>query len=222
MQIECEMRKVYLLVTVLAVFAGRVSTQEVAASEPTVVAADSLRAETAVAGDSLSVPLAAPIPVMDVVPFSMYGISPYGCGYMGWNLHKGFNASIGMNVTFSPDKYAPSGVGFGQNAAFMYAVPVTDRLSVAAGIYASNFNWGFINCRNVGFAGVAAFKVSDRISVYAYGNKSFVPKRPPRSCPMPDFAPDRLGGMVNFKLGESASVSFGVEGVRCRNGYYWW
>ena len=39
---------------------------------------------------------------------------------------------------------------------------------------------------------------------------------------MPDFAPDRLGGMVNFKLGESASVSFGVEGVRCRNGYYWW
>ena len=140
------MRKVYLLVTVVAVFAGRVSAQEVATSEPTVVAADSLRAETAVAGDSLSVPLAAPIPVLDVAPFSMYGISPYGCGYMGWNLHKGFNASIGMNVTFSPDKYAPSGVGFGQNAAFMYAVPVTDRplqkVGMTGDIYTKNCSLG--------------------------------------------------------------------------------
>ena len=41
--------------------------------------------------------------------------------------------------------------------------------------------------------------------------------------PLPNFAPDRLGGMVNFKLGESSSISIGVEGRRYPNGAAaWW
>ena len=119
-----------------------------------------------------------------------------------------------MNITFSPSRYAPSGVGFGQDAAFLYAVPLTKRFSVAGGIYASNLDWGFIDYRNVGVAAIAAFKVNERISLYAYGNKSLMPKRSPLYYPLPHFAPDRFGGMVNFKLGESSSISFGVEGIR--------
>ncbi len=199
-------------------FAFRLEAQEAAS----VVKADSLQGQAVPEADTLSVPLAAPVPVAGYTPFGMYGITPFDFGYASWELHKGFNASIGLNVTFSPSKYAPSGAGFGQNAAFMYAMPVTDRLSVAAGLYAGNFDWGFINYRNVGFAAVAAFKVNDRISLYAYGNKSFMPKRSRLYYPLPNFAPDRVGGMVNFKLGESSSISFGVEGIRCPNGYYWW
>lgn len=217
---DVKMKKIYLITAVLALFAGKIPAQDlVMPSGVPDGQSDSLRSETVSGHDSLSVPLVAPVPHLGMTPFSMYGMSPYG--YMDWGLHKGFNASLGMSVTFSPGQWAPSGVGFGQNAAFMYAVPITDRLSVAAGIYASHFDWGFVNYKNVGFAGVAAFKVNDRISVYAYGNKSFMPKRSLSYYPLPNFAPDRVGGMVNFKLGESSSISFGVEGIRYPDGCYW-
>lgn len=172
--------------------------------------------------DSLSTPLVAPIMQAGMYPsFSMYGISPFSYSYANWELHKGFNASLGMHVTFSPSKYAPSGVGFGQDAAFMYAVPVNNRFSVAAGLYATNMNWGFINYKNVGIAGVAAFKLNDRITLYGYGNKSLMPQRSPLYYPLPNFSPDKLGGMINFKIGESSSISFGVEGIKGYGPYYW-
>ncbi len=162
--------------------------------------------------DSLSVPLVSPIVQAGYYPFSMYGISPFSYqGFGTWELHKGFNASLGMSVTFSPSKYAPSGVGFGQDAAFLYAMPLSNRVSIAGGLYASNLDWGRYNCRTIGVAGIAAFKVNERISIYAYGNKSIMPKRSPLYYPTIDFNPDRLGGLVNFKLGESSSISVGVE-----------
>lgn len=172
--------------------------------------------------DSLSTPLVAPIMQAGMYPsFSMYGISPFSYSYANWELHKGFNASLGMHVTFSPSKYAPSGVGFGQDAAFMYAVPVNNRFSVAAGLYATNMDWGFINYKNVGIAGVAAFKLNDRITLYGYGNKSLMSQRSPLYYPLPNFSPDKLGGMINFKIGESSSISFGVEGIKGYGPYYW-
>lgn len=162
--------------------------------------------------DTLSVPLVSPIVQAGYYPFSMYGISPFAYhGFGTWELHKGFNASLGMSLTFSPSKYAPSGVGFGQDAAFLYAVPLSNRVSVAGGLYASNLDWGRYNCQTVGVVAIAAFKVNERISIYAYGNKSIMPKRSPLYYPMIDFNPDRLGGLVNFKLGESSSISVGVE-----------
>ena len=85
---------------------------------------------------------------------------------------------------------------------------------MAAGLYASNMNWGGMNYRNIGFAAIAGFQVNERISLYAYGTKSFMPKRSPFYYPLPNFDPDRIGGMVNFKLGESSSFSIGVEGLR--------
>lgn len=163
-------------------------------------------------GDTLSVSLASPIVQAGYYPFSMYGISPFSYHGLGtWELHKGFNASLGMNLTFSPSKYAPSGVGFGQDAAFFYAMPLNERVSIAGGLYASNLDWGRYNSRTIGVAGVAAFKVNERISIYAYGNKSIMPKRSSLYYPMVDFNPDRLGGLVNFKLGESSSIGVGVE-----------
>lgn len=163
--------------------------------------------------DTLSVPLISPVPQAGFYqPFSMYGVSPFDYyGFGTWELHKGFNASVGMNLTFSPSKYAPSGVGFGQDAAFLYAVPLSKRISIAGGLYASNMDWGRYNYRTIGVAGIAAFKVNKRISIYAYGNKSLMPKRSPFYYPLPDFSPDRLGGLVNFKLGESSSISVGIE-----------
>lgn len=172
--------------------------------------------------DSLDTKLFAPITTIGMTaPFGMYGITPFSYNYASWELHKGFNASLGMHVTFSPSKYAPSGVGFGQDAAFMYAVPINNRLSVAGGLYATNMDWGFINYKNIGIAGVAAFKLNDKITLYGYGNKSLMPQRSPLYYPLPNFSPDKLGGMINFKIGESSSISFGVEGIKGYRPYYW-
>lgn len=161
--------------------------------------------------DSLNISIFLPTPQM---PFSMYGITPFPHSYIGWELHKGFNASLGMSVTFSPDKYAPSGVGFGQDAAFLYAIPINSRLSIAGGIYANNMNWGYINQKNLGIMGIAAYKLNEKITLYGYGNKSIMPSRYQLYYPYTNFSADRLGGMINFKLGESSSISFGVEGIR--------
>ena len=65
--------------------------------------------QTTMIKDSLDVPLVSPIPQTGYIqPFGMYGITPFDYGYATWQLHKGFNASIGLNLTFSPSKYAPS------------------------------------------------------------------------------------------------------------------
>lgn len=166
-----------------------------------------------VEADSIGVAVEAPaIEVNMPAPFGMYGITPFSYSYATWELHPGFNASIGLSITFSPNKYAPSGVGFGQDFAFMYAMPVNDRFSVAAGLYATHLDWGVLNYRNVGFAAVAAYRLTDRISLYAYGNKSFIPHHTTGWYPLPGYTPDRFGGMVNFKIGESSSISIGVEG----------
>ena len=160
--------------------------------------------------------LTAPVPA----PFDIYGITPLSYSYAAWELHPGMNAQIGMSLTFSPSSWMPSGVGFGQDVAFLYAAPLTSRLSVAGGVYASNLNWGRIGYRNVGLAAIAAYRLNDRISLYAYGNKSLTPQHAsPFYVPLPQFNADRIGGMVNFKVGESASIGIGFEGTRYPVGY---
>lgn len=209
--------RVCMFILAAWLFAGRAGAQEV----PSLVERSNMSG-VEMESDTLGVALKVPVTTgMEPAPFSMYSLTPYDYGYATWELHEGFNASVGLNVTFSPGCGTPSGVGFGQDVAFMYAVPLTNRLSVAGGIYASNFNWGSVSYRNVGFAGVVSFKVNEYVSLYAYGNKSFMPERSQSYYPLPNFSPDRLGGMVNFKLGTSGALSIGVEGVRCPNGYCW-
>lgn len=162
--------------------------------------------------DTLCVPLQSPVAETPMSrPFGLYGITPFGYGFSTWNLHAGFNASIGLNLTFSPSKYAPSGVGFGQDAAFMYAYPINNRISIAGGLYATNMQWGFLNYKQIGIAGVAAFQLTEHISFTAYGTKSLTPSRSQYYYPLPNYNPDRLGGMFNFKIGEGAAISIGVE-----------
>lgn len=176
------------------------------------------------ASDSTEFSLTAPIPLAGSVrPFLMYGITPFDYSYANWDLHRGFNASFGMNVSVGFGHNRIPGVGFGQDAAFLYAVPLNSRVSAAGGVYATNMTWGNYNYRNVGVTGIVAFKATDRITLYGYGNKSIMPKRKFPAYPLPNFSPDKLGGMVNFKVGESASFSIGVEARKndYPYGYYW-
>ena len=121
-------------------------------------------------------------------------------------------------MTAGLDKHSPKGVGFGQTAAFAYVAPLSKRLSVAAGITASNFDWGMWRSTNVGLGGVLTYQLTDRINLYAYGEKSFLPRntifQQMHKQPFPLFlAPpsSRIGAAAEFKIGNNAMIGISVE-----------
>lgn len=132
-----------------------------------------------------------------------------------WWLHEGFNAQLSMSLAVGFGKGAFRGVGFGQSAAFAYALPLTDRLSVAAGVYADNWDWGPMRLTEGGVAATVSYRLTDAVSLYAYGTKSFFPRHDmPHTAAFPLFwrpGGDRFGAMIDFKLGRNASVQVSVE-----------
>lgn len=130
-----------------------------------------------------------------------------------WQLHEGFNAQLGMSVTAGFGKHSPRGVGFGSNAAFVYAMPLGERLAFAGGVNMQTLDWGGWKMRNASVFGVAACRLNERMNVYAFGEKSLVPGGR-RLRNFPGFGEDRWGGAVDLKLGDNVFVQFGVSQSR--------
>ena len=180
---------------------------------------DSVSSDTvslaAEAASTLSLPWN--MPIVSLGAYGMGGLSPYDYDD-NWRLHEGFNAQFGLSLTAGLGKHSPKGVGFGQTAAFAYVAPITNRLSVAAGVTAANFDWGMWRVTNVGLGGVLAYKVNDNINLYAYGQKSFLPRATTyqqlSKMPFPIFysAPSsRIGAAAEFKIGKNAMIGVSVE-----------
>lgn len=178
--------------------------------------------------DSLT-PTASPlyVPVLGITPYLDYGA--YGWGGLAspafggldstWRLHEGFNAQFGLSATVAGGKYAPRGVGFGQSAAFAYLYPLTSRLTIAAGIYAANMDWGAWHSTEAGVAGLLSYRLTDRVNLYTYGSKRLLPNRGMmtdylRSNPFPlyiDRVRDRIGAAAEFKITPNATIGISVE-----------
>ena len=92
----------------------------------------------------------------------------------------------------------------------MYAQPLTKRLSVAGGVYMSHMDWGGFTYNQVGVAGVAAFQVNEKVSLYAYGSKALLPQKVPPYW-SPYVGGDRFGGMLHVKFNDTFSMGFSVE-----------
>lgn len=212
----------YILSFVIGLLPFFVSAQKIKSSElplnDTIAQTEPLTA-TVPSIKMLNPPLQSPLSDRTITPFGMYGLTPHLFSPFTWELHQGLNASIGMSLTYSPSRFAPSGVGFGQDATLLYALPLGKRWSVAAGLYAENMNWGGYNTRNVGIVGIAAYRVNERISLYAYGNKSLTPETNRYLAPYA-FNPDRFGGVLNIDLGNHTNISFGIHNVVMPAGYY--
>ena len=154
----------------------------------------------------------------------MLSASPWGCAWMPdawglspWPLHEGMNAQFGMSLTVGLGKHAPKGVGFGQSAALAYVLPLDNRWSLAAGVYARNMDWGGWHTTDGGVTGIVGYRLSEAVSLYAYGSKSFLPTdrrfrfRQPLA-PTYLFEPkERIGAAAEFKLGENAVIGVSVE-----------
>lgn len=209
-----------LLLLPLQVFAQEVQQQEIQ-SDSLTHTVSGLSEEKPRTTASLQPALRSPLYRPLENPFRMYGWSPAYPTPFSWDLHTGLNVSIGLTAVYSPDRYAPLGIGFGQDVTMLYAFPIGKRWSVAAGLYAGNLNWGGIRQRNIGVAGIAAYRINDRLTFYAYGNKSLTPKQNTFIYPY-IYNPDRVGGMLNLDLGNHASISFGVHQINAPAGYFFY
>ncbi len=177
---------------------------------------DTLAADTVAPFDDTGLAL----PFLDLGAPGLDGCAPWTYGLYGptWRLHEGFNAQLSLSLTAGFGKGAPGGVGFGQSAAFAYALPLNRRLDFAAGIYASHLDWGAWQGTEAGVAALFRYRLTDRVSLYAYGSKRLAPTRQlrwdffPLYLPMPK---DRLGAMAEFKIGNNAMIQVSVE----RNSY---
>lgn len=154
------------------------------------------------------------------------GFAPFsgGIGATDWRLHEGFNAQLGLSLTVGLGHHAPSGVGFGKEVGFAYAAPLNRRLSVAAGLYGTHFDWGAFRTADVGLAALLAYRLNERITLYAYGAKSVMPAErrfafgpygplysPCSALWLGDIPKERFGVAAEFKLGENAMIGVSVE-----------
>lgn len=158
------------------------------------------------AGDTLRLPS---FDCSGRVPINMYPAA-WG-GWYNWDLHKGLNISLGASVFASFGKGAWKGAGFAQNVSMMYAVPLTDRLSLAIGGYFNNMSWSHDSYRDAGLSAVLGYKFDEHWEGYVYGQKSLVNKMMP--MPLYDMGNmgDRIGAAVKYNFNPSFSVTVSFE-----------
>lgn len=137
----------------------------------------------------------------------------YWGGWNRWDLHKGMNVSLGASVFAEFGKHARSGAGFAQTISAMYALPVTDKLSVAVGGYFNNVMWQHDSWREAGLSAVVGYKFNDHWEAYVYGQKSLAGNR--RFMPMSVWdtsnVGDRIGAAVKYNVNRNFSFQVSVE-----------
>lgn len=145
-----------------------------------------------------------------VAPINMYP-SNWG-GWHNWELHKGLNLNVGTSVFAQFGKNARHGAGFAQNISAMYAVPLTNKLSVTMGGYLNNIYWAHDNYRDAGLSAVLGYKFNEHWEAYAYGQKSLVNNH---NMPYPLYdtnnVGDRIGAAVKYNFNKNASIQISVE-----------
>lgn len=158
--------------------------------------------------DSLHLPLLSPRG--HVMPIGMYPLSLGG--WYWWDLHKGLNVNIGASVFAQFGKHARHGAGFSQSFSAMYAMPLTEKLSLAVGGYLNNVYWAHDSYRDAGVSAVLGYQFDEHWEAYLYAQKSLVDNKfMPR--PLYDLGElrDRIGATVKYNFTPNFSVQISVE-----------
>ncbi len=134
-----------------------------------------------------------------------------------WELHEGFNARLSAGVSVGSHRSAITS----QQVAFGYAKSIGKHVTVAAGLSATHYNYGSAHGADVTASASVAYKPNDRLSLYAWVQKSFTPHRP--QMPLPawtyylDTPRDAVGFAAEYRIGESAWLSVFFEASRYDN-----
>ena len=129
-----------------------------------------------------------------------------------WALHKGLNLNLGASVFSSFGKHCFHGTGFSQRIAAMYAVPLSGKLSFAAGGFFNHTLWQGKNFHSAGLSAVLGYKFNERWEAYLYAQKSIVQKT---AFPLLwyDYQSigDRIGAAVKYNITSNFSIQMSVE-----------
>ena len=144
-------------------------------------------------------------------PLNQYGqpetIGRYPIAFSGWSnwaLHRGLNVQLGASVFTQFGKGARGGTGFQQNIAMMYAMPVTDKLSVAIGGYLNNVSYAGGNWRDAGLSAVVGYRFNDHWEAYIYAQKSIT---------------NNLSNRMRYSLYDSYYGGYGNMGMGALGGF---
>ncbi|MBO4316556.1 MAG: transporter [Prevotella sp.] len=171
---------------------------------------------------------------LHLLPLNTYGqvrhIGLYPMHFGGlydWNLHEGLNVSLSASVFAQFGKHAQHGVGFMQNFSTMYAVPLTNKLSLSVGGYLSNMNWQNDAYRNAGLTAMLGYRFDEHWEGFLYAQKSLTHNVPlygyyPAGGLMGGYlydpfyaaqmgAADRIGAGFRYYFNPSFSVSVSFE-----------
>lgn len=143
-------------------------------------------------------------------PIGMYPL--HWGGWYAWELHKGLNVNMGASVFAQFGKNARHGAGFTQHLSAMYAMPLTDKLSIAVGGYLNNMYWAHDAYRDAGASAVLAYRFDEHWEAFLYGQKS-ITGSPFIPCPLDDLGElrDRIGAAVKYNFSPNFSVQVSVE-----------
>lgn len=100
------------------------------------------------------------------IPFNYWG------GWNGWALHKGLNVQVGASVFAEFGKGAHRGAGFQENISLLYAMPITNKLSLAVGGYLNNINYAGTNLYDAGLSAVLGYRFNEHWEAYIFAQKS--------------------------------------------------
>ncbi|MBR5062014.1 MAG: transporter [Prevotella sp.] len=171
---------------------------------------------------------------LNLLPLTTYGqvrhIGLYPMhlgGFYDWNLHEGLNVSLSASVFAQFGKHARRGAGFTQSLSAMYAVPLTDKLSLSVGGYLYNMNWQNDAYRNAGLTAMLGYRFNDHWEGFVYAQKSLTHNVPmygvyPTRWPMGGLycdpfdaaymgAADRIGAGVRYYFNPSFSIEVSFE-----------
>lgn len=132
--------------------------------------------------------------------------------YMQWDLHKGLNMNLSLSMFAQLGKHSYGGVGFTQDISALYAVPVTDRLSVAVGGWMSNINWAHNSWHDAGLTAIVGYRFDQHWEAFLYGQKSVI-KGMRIPYPLYDMQElgDKIGASVRYNFNPSMSIEVSVE-----------
>lgn len=164
--------------------------------------------------DSLHLPRINAYGQVETLMHPLWGYGMFG-GWNSWGLHKGLNVSLGASVFAQFGKNAYHHAGFAENISMLYAMPVTNKLSLAVGGYFNNVNWGRFNTRNAGFSAVMGYQFNEHWEAYLYGQKQATSTGPLLPYYMMDCAEigDRIGAAVKYNFSPSVSIQVSMERV---------
>ena len=124
--------------------------------------------------------------------------------------------NVGASVFAQFGKHARHGAGFSQNISAMYAMPLTDKLSLAVGGYLNNVYWAHDSYRDAGVSAVLGYQFDEHWEAYLYAQKSLVDNNKfHRFTPYPLYdmgeLRDRIGAAVKYNFSPNFSVQLSVE-----------